>query len=86
MKQKVKNKMIWVRPWMSDLLVLLKRGSILFLEMKRCKGKRWWANWTKVSEHQLKWQESINNITNAQYEVAYWSDEAIELIRTLELK
>lgn len=33
-KQKVKNTILGLRPGLSDLLIVLKRGSLLFIEMK----------------------------------------------------
>jgi len=83
-KQKVANKALWVRPWLSDLLILLKRGSILFLEMKKQKWVKWGMNGSSISEYQLSWQESINMITNAQYEIAHGASEAIDLIQDLD--
>jgi len=84
-KQKTKNKELWLRPWMSDLIIILKRGNVLFLELKKARGPRWWLNNSKIGEHQLKWQESINNCPWVQYSFAHWYEEAIELIERLEL-
>jgi len=41
-------------------------------------------NGSSISEYQLSWQESINMITNAQYEIAHGASEAIDLIQDLD--
>lgn len=83
-KQKVKNKLLWVRAWMSDLIIILKRNNILFMEMKKAKWKRWWANGSKISDAQKDWQEEINKCEWVQYVIAHGSQEAIDLIEYLE--
>ena len=83
-KQKTKNKKIWVRPWMSDLIIVLKIWAILFLEMKKKRWPNWWANGTQVSEHQKGWEMAINRVKNCEYIIAYWADEAIDIIKKLD--
>jgi len=83
-KQKKKNYDLWLRPWMSDLIIILKRKNILFLEMKKQKWIRWWLNGSKVSENQIKWQKSINECIWVQYEIAHWYKEAIDIIKKIE--
>lgn len=85
-KQKKKNTLMWVRQWMSDLIILLKnKPAILFLEMKKARWKQWWLNWSVVSEFQLSWQEEINKVPSAQYTIAHWYEEAILEIESLEI-
>ena len=81
---KNKNKSIWVRPWMSDLIIILKRGNILFLELKKSPWKKWGMNWSVVSEHQLSWQKAINSCVWVQYEIVQWCEKSIELIKRLD--
>jgi hypothetical protein len=83
-KQKAKAKALWLKSWCSDLIIKLKCKKLLFLEMKKAKWKRWWNNWSKESQHQLNWQQEINDIKNVWYEFAYWYINAIELIQDLE--
>ena len=82
---KNKNKALWVRPWMSDLIVLLKnKPAVLFLEMKKAKWPNWGMNGSVVSQFQLGWQEEINKVPSCQYSIAHWFTEAKELIERLE--
>ena len=81
-----KNKMLWVRGWLPDLLIILKRWSLLFLEMKKCKWKRWWANGTKVSDKQKEWISALNKIHNVEAVVCYWYEEAKSTILDYESK
>lgn len=86
---KRKNKLEWVSPWVPDMMIILKRWSLLFIELKRRKkvlksGKLSSSN-SKVSEEQKKWISELNKINNVQAEVCYGCDEAIELIEKLEL-
>lgn len=83
--QKRRNKDLWVRPGMSDLIVILKRWNVLFLEMKKAPWKRWGANGSVISEFQLEWQEAINSCTGVQYEIAQGYEKAKEIITNLEL-
>lgn len=86
--QKVKNKKIGVRAGFPDLCVILKRKSLLFIEMKL--PKKQLKNWklstsnSKVSDYQKAWVEKLNELQNVEAFVAYWSDEAINIINTLE--
>ena len=81
---KNKNKAMWVRPWMSDLIIILKRGNVLFLELKKAPWVKWWANGSVTSEYQLEWQKSINKCVWVQYEIVQGFELSKELILTLE--
>ena len=84
-KVKWKNKKLWVRPWMSDLIVLLKnKPAVLFLEMKKSRGKKWGMNGSVYWEHQLGWQEEINKVPSCQYIFAHWFEEAKAIIEKLD--
>ena len=83
-KQKRKNYDMWLRPWMSDLIIILKRKNVLFLEMKKKKWPRWWNNWSVISVNQKKWMEEINECKNVQYIVCFWYKDAITKIQLLE--
>lgn len=85
---KRKNKLEWVSAWVPDMMIILKRWSLLFIELKRRKkvlksGKLSSSN-SKVSEEQKKWIEELSKIPNVQAEVCYGSNEAIALIEKLE--
>ena len=87
---KRKNTLEWVSKWVCDMMIILKRWSLLFIELKRQKKilKSWKlsSSNSKVSPEQIKWIEELNKIYNVWAEVCYWANEAIELIKTTELK
>lgn len=83
-RQKLKATAIWLKPWMSDMIIVLKRNALLFLEMKKAKWKRWWLNWSKISTFQLERQENINKIDNCQYIIWHGHIEAIKNIINIE--
>jgi hypothetical protein len=81
---KAKNKALWLRPWMSDLIIILKRGNVLFLELKKARGKQWGLNWSVISKFQLNWQEKINECKWSQYVICHWYLHWIKTIESLE--
>lgn len=87
-KQKRKNKLEWVTKWFPDTMIILKRWSLLFVELKRQKKvlKNWklGASPSVVSEEQIKWQKELSSIKNVCSLICYWADEAIQKIKELE--
>ena len=87
-KQKAKNKAEWVTKWFPDTVIILKRWSLLFIELKR----QWnlLNNWkigassSTTSPEQLLWKNDLNAILNVQCNICYWAQEAIDLIEKLE--
>ena len=84
-KKKIKQ---GLKKWSPDYSIILKRRSLLFLELKRQKKvlKSWklWASPSKISNEQKIWIENLNKIPNVQAEIAYWAKEAISLIEEIE--
>lgn len=78
-KQKRKNTLEWVTRGFPDVTIILKRWSLLFIELKRIK-----KSLSKVSVEQKMWQDELNKLTNIQAEICYWSDEAINRIIEIE--
>lgn len=85
---KRKNKLEWVSPWVPDMMIILKRWSLLFIELKRRKKvlKSWKlsSSNSRVSEEQKKWISELNNIPNIEAHICYWAAEAISLIERIE--
>lgn len=81
MKASARKKRMWVSPWVPDFMILLKRNSLLFIELKRKK-----KSLSKVSQYQLEWIQALNEVTNVEAVVCYGSDEAIKLINEYEHK
>ena len=87
-KQTILNTMTWVSAWLCDMLVVLKRWSLLFVEMKlpRRVLKNWklWASPSKVSNDQKKWISILNEIDNVEACIAYGYNEARDHILYFE--
>ena len=73
----IKKKKMGVSKWVPDFIIILKRWSLLFIELKRLK-------WSIVSKEQKSWIEKLSQIENIEARVVYWSQEAIQLIQELE--
>lgn len=68
--QKAKNTRTGLRKGFPDMAIVLKRGALLFLELKRTKGG-------KVSPEQKAWLEALNGCGVAAF-VAKGAVEAIQ--------
>lgn len=84
--QKRKNKLEWVHKWIPDMMVVLKRNSLLFIELKKEKWVKWWMNWSKIWEEQKIWIETLSRIDNVDAWICHWAAEAINLINLMENK
>lgn len=71
---------------MSDLIIILKRWNVLFLELKKPLGKRWWLNGSVISQEQLKRQTEVNKCVWVQYIICHWFEDARKTILELENK
>lgn len=84
------NFVTWVRKGIPDLLIILKRGSLLFLELKRpwklLKSWKIWASPSTVEPEQLEWIEKLSKIDNVEALLVYGAIEAIRAIEMLEKK
>ncbi len=83
-----KKKRLWVSKWFPDYCIILKRWALLFIELKRQKKllKSWklWASPSVISNEQIEWLKSLNNVANVQGEICYGAGESIDLINKLE--
>lgn len=80
----LRKKRMWLSPWFPDFCIILKRNSLLFIELKRQRPvlKNWklWASPSKISEEQIRWINKLWNIENIGAEICYWYLEAIDKI------
>jgi len=91
-KQKIINIITGVRAGVPDMIILLKRGSILFIEMKNKKYqiiKKNWELWkvrtrNDLSKEQIEWKNQLNTIKNVACEVSFWSQQAVNLVKHYE--
>lgn len=83
-----KKKKQWLSKWFPDYCIILKRWSLLFIELKRqrkvLKSGKLWASPSLISKEQLEWIEELNNISNVQAEIAYWFQDAVTIIQNIE--
>lgn len=81
MKIWVKKKKMGVKKWLPDFLIILKRNSLLFVELKRKK-----KSLSKVSKEQKERIKALNNINNVEAVICYGAENAINLIKEYESK
>lgn len=83
-----KKKKMWVSPWFPDYCIILKNWSLLFIELKRqkpiLKNGTLWKSPSKVSEEQIDRVLKLNQLDNVFAYIAYWANEAIQIINDLE--
>lgn len=80
-----RKKRLWVSKWFPDYCIILKRGSLLFIELKKSRWPQGWLNGSVISEEQIEWVEKLNEVPNIQAEICHWAKESIELIERIEL-
>lgn len=76
--------MEWVYKGVPDMMIILKRNSLLFIELKKEKWIKWWLNWSKIWPEQEKWIEALSRIDNVDAVIAHWCEEAKNYITLLE--
>lgn len=62
--QKRKNTLEGVASGFPDYCIILKRGSLLFIELKKARGKKGGLNGSKISDAQKSWIENLAKIEN----------------------
>ena len=89
----VRKKRMWVTPGVPDYIIILKRKTLLFIELKKPRTtKDNWeyyslsTDWIKIAPEQLHWVESLSQIDNIDAQICFWHKNAIELITLLENK
>jgi len=83
-----KKKAIWVSSWFPDYTIYLdwKLWSYtLYIEMKKFRWKKWWLNWSTISEEQIAWIDYLKTCVGSYAWFAHWYDEAIELVEQTKL-
>ena len=79
-----RKKRLWVSKWFPDYCIILKRWSLLFIELKKVRWPKWWLNWSTISEEQIEWCNALSGIPNMQAEICHGSKESIDLIERIE--
>jgi hypothetical protein len=79
-----RKKRLWVSKWFPDYCIILKRGALLFIELKKSKWPKGWLNWSVISEEQVEWCNKLSEVPNIQAEICHWAKESIKLINNIE--
>lgn len=79
---KMKQKAEGVQKGIPDYVILAK-DKIIFLELKKQKGKRGGLNGSHISEEQQLWIDTLNNYQSKEIvaTIAHGADEAISFIK-----
>lgn len=87
----IKKKRMWVSPWFPDYSIILKRWSLLFIELKknRTKKKNWEyyalsTDWIDISDEQKKWIERLEWIDNVWACFCFWFEDAQKTVMIQE--
>lgn len=70
-----KKKKMGVKKWLPDFLIILKRWSLLFIELKAENIK-----YKRVPKEQKERINEFNRIANIQAWVCFWAEQAIDYI------
>jgi len=83
-----KKKAIWVSSWFPDYTIYLEWKLwvyTLYIEMKKFRWKKWWLNWSTISEEQVAWVWYLEWWVWSYAWFAHWYEEAIELVEKTRL-
>lgn len=82
---------MWLTKGFPDYCIILKRGSLLFIELKKTRTRKKNGEFRAlssdgivVSPEQEIWKWEFNKIENVQCEICYWADEAINFIKNID--
>ncbi|MBB1554609.1 VRR-NUC domain-containing protein [Candidatus Gracilibacteria bacterium] len=79
-----KNTLEGVSKGFPDYCIILKRGSLLFIELKKARGKRGGLNGSKISPEQTAWISQLGNIDNVGAFFAHGYEEAKRIVMEME--
>ncbi len=79
-----KNTLEWVAKWFPDYCIILKRKNLLFIELKKARGKKWGFNGSKISDEQKVWIERLDECTGVGAFIAHGFEEAREIVERME--
>ncbi len=86
-----RKKRMWLSKWFPDYCIILKRGSLLFIELKKTRTRKnngeykaLSSDWIVVSPEQEEWMRELNKIENVQCEICYGAEEAINFITKID--
>ena len=89
--QAIKKRKMGVSIGFPDYVIILKRGSFLFIELKRERNtkkdgtlKALSSDGIEIRPEQIQWIDSLNAVDNVDAYICFGADEAIETIKRLE--
>lgn len=78
----------WTKRGVPDYMIILKRGSLLFIELKRrrrrLKSGKLGASPSKISDEQKAWISWLSAVENVEAKIAYGSDDAKKIVQEME--
>jgi hypothetical protein len=78
---KIRNKLEGVKKGIPDYMIILKRWSLLFIELKKKKWVRWGMNWSHIEDEQIEWIDALRSINNVEATIAHGWSEAVDIIK-----
>ncbi|MFO0764091.1 MAG: VRR-NUC domain-containing protein [Candidatus Gracilibacteria bacterium] len=79
-----KKKRMGVSPGVPDFMIILKRGSLLFLEMKKERGPKGGLNDSHIDPTQEEWIQALSSINNVGAFFAHGYEDAIRIVNEME--
>lgn len=79
-----KNTLEGVSKGFPDYVIILKRWSLLFIELKKERWKKWGLNGSKISPEQATWISKLGNIDNVGAYFAHGFEEAKRIVMEME--
>lgn len=87
-KAQAQKKLQWMSKGFPDYCIVLKRWSLLFVELKRqrpiWKSGDYIKSPSKITPEQERWIDVLNCINNVAAHFCFWAQDAIDLIGDLE--
>lgn len=84
MLAQMKKKRLGMSKGFPDYIIILKRWSLLFIELKKERWKRWWLNGSTISPEQEEWIQDLHRLNNVGAFFAHGVEEAKEIVRREE--
>ena len=80
MLAQMKKKRLGMSKGFPDYCIILKRWSLLFIELKKERGKKWWLNGSSISPEQECWIQDLHRLNNVGAFFAHGVEEAKEIV------
>ena len=89
----IRKKRMGLSQWFPDYMIVLKRGSLLFIELKKRRSIKKNGEYSAystdsidISPEQVAWIDKLDEIDNVGAFFAFWAEEAKAIVRREEIK